>query len=114
MDSSVSSSIDYEADIGKSSLVPIARRSLLPRAKSEVRAGVLTMMAIRGGSARKGYLFQASTYSAKTGKDFGAKSGSIRARMAKLWQFLPGHPNPHFLKKGKRGPREIFQKSPRK
>ena len=58
MDSSVSSNIDYEADIGKSSLVP--RRSLLPRAKSEVRAGVLTMMAIRGGSARKGYLFQAS------------------------------------------------------
>ena len=58
MDSSVSSSIDYEADIGKSSLVP--RRSLLPRVESEVRAGVLTMMAIRGGSARKGYLFQAS------------------------------------------------------
>ena len=58
MDSSVSSSIDYEADIGKSSLVP--RCSLLPRAKSEVRAGVLTMMAIREGSARKEYLFQAS------------------------------------------------------
>ena len=61
MDSSVSSSIDFEADIGKSSVVP--RRSLLPRCPrdwSEVRAGVLTMMAIRGGSARKGYLFQAS------------------------------------------------------
>ena len=66
MDSSVSSSIDYEADIGKSSLVP--RRSLLSRVKSEVRAGVLTMMAIRGGSARKGYLFQASGI--WKGKDF--------------------------------------------
>ena len=34
MESSVSSSIDFEADIGKSSLVP--RRSLLPRCPREV------------------------------------------------------------------------------
>ena len=36
------------------------------------------------------------TYSAKDGKDFGAKSGSKRARMAKLWQFRQGHPKPAF------------------
>ena len=54
-------------------------------------------------------------YSAKTGEDFGAKSGSKRARMARLWQFRQGHPKPAFSKKrAKRGPREIFQKSHKK
>ena len=39
------------------------------------------------------------TYSAKTGQDLGANSGSKGARMAKLWQTQ----NPHFLKKCKSG-----------
>ena len=38
-----------------------------------------------------------------TVKDFGAKSGSKSAQMAKFMQFLQGHPNPHVLKKGKGG-----------
>ena len=34
--------------------------------------------------------------------------------MAKLWQFLQGHPKPAFSKKSaKGGPTEIFQKSPK-
>ena len=48
------------------------------------------------------------TYSAKTGQDLGANSGSKSARMAKLWQFSQGHPKPAFFEKvQKRGPREI-------
>ena len=39
------------------------------------------------------------TYSAMEGNDFGAKSGSKRARMAKLWQFRQGHPKPAFSEK---------------
>ena len=31
---------------------------------------------------------------AKTGKGLGANNDSKGARMAKLWQFLEGHPNP--------------------
>ena len=44
--------------------------------------------------------------------------------MAKLWQFSPGHPDPHFFKRSPKscifwksangGPRETFQKSPKK
>ena len=51
------------------------------------------------------------TYSAKTGKDFGAKSGSKSARMAKLWQFLQGHPKPAFSKKVQRGDQRKFFKN---
>ena len=47
-------------------------------------------------------------YSAKTGKDFGAKSGSKRAPMAKLWQFLRGHSKPAFSKKEERGDQGKF------
>ena len=42
---------------------------------------------------------------AKTGDDFGANSGSKRARMAKLWQFSRGH--------SKGGAREILQNRPK-
>ena len=42
-------------------------------------------------------LFLVCIYSAKTGEDFGAKSGSKRARMARLWQFRQGHPKPAFF-----------------
>ena len=51
------------------------------------------------------------TYSAKTGKDFGAKSGSKTARMAKLWQFRPGHPKPAFSEKVQRGDQGKFFKN---
>ena len=55
-----------------------------------------------------------STNTAKTGEDFGGERGSKSAPMAKLWQFLEGHPKPAFFRKrGKGGPREIFQKSPK-
>ena len=37
-----------------------------------------------------------STYNGKTQEDFGAKRSSKTARMAKLWQFLQGHPRPVF------------------
>ena len=60
-------------------------------------------------------LYLVCTYSAKTGKDFGANSGSKNAPMAKLWQFWQGHPKPAFSEKvQKGGPREIFQESPKK
>ena len=45
---------------------------------------------------------------AKTGKDFGAKSGSKRAPLAKLWQFLRGHSKPAFSKKKERGDQGKF------
>ena len=49
------------------------------------------------------------------GKDFGAERGSKSAPMAELWQITQGHPKPAFFwKSAKRGPREIFQKSPKK
>ena len=38
-------------------------------------------------------LYFVSTYTPKTGEDFGAQRGSKSARMAKLWQFLQGHPS---------------------
>ena len=42
-------------------------------------------------------------------------AASKSAPMAKLWQFLEGHPKPAFFRKrGKGGPREIFQKSHKK
>ena len=51
----------------------------------------------------------------KDWEEFGTKGGSKSSRMAKLWQFWQGHPKPAFSKKrAKGGPREIFQKSPKK
>ena len=52
-----------------------------------------------------------STYNAKTQKDFGAKSSSKTARMAKLWQFSQSHPGPAFSKKGQRGDQGKFFKN---
>ena len=51
------------------------------------------------------------TYSAKDGKDFGPKSGSKRAGMAKLWQFREGHPKPAFSEKVQRGEQKKFFKN---
>ena len=51
------------------------------------------------------------TYSANTRKDFGAKSGSKRARMAKFWQFRQRHPKPSFSEKMQRGDQEKFFKN---
>ena len=48
---------------------------------------------------------------AKTQEDFGAKSSSKTARMAKLWQFSQGHPKPAFSKKGQRGDQGKFFKN---
>ena len=43
------------------------------------------------------------TSSAKTAKDFGAKSDPKVPQKAKLWQFLKGHPKPAFSKEVQRG-----------
>ena len=50
-------------------------------------------------------------YSAKTGEDFGAKSGSKRAPMAGLWQFRQAHPKPEFSEKVQRGDKGKFFKN---
>ena len=50
----------------------------------------------------------------KTGEDFGAQGGSKSARMAKLWQFLQGHPNPAFSVKVQRGDQGKFFKNRQK
>ena len=53
----------------------------------------------------------ACSISAKTGEDFGAEGESKTARMAKLWQFLQGHPKPAFSeKKCKGGTKGNFSK----
>ena len=59
-------------------------------------------------------LYLVCAWSAKTAKDFGAKSGSKKARMAKLWQFRQAHAKPAFSEKVQRGTKEIFQKSSKK
>ena len=41
-------------------------------------------------------LYLVCSQSAKTGKNLGANSGSKTTRIAKLWQFLQGHPKPAF------------------
>ena len=41
----------------------------------------------------------------------GQKTGSKSARMAKLWQFLQGHPKPAFSKKVQKGDQEKFSKN---
>ena len=56
-------------------------------------------------------LYLVCTWSAKTAKDFGAKSGSKSARMAKLWQFSQGHPKPAFSEKVQRGDQGKFVKN---
>ena len=50
----------------------------------------------------------------KTGEDFGAQGGSKIARMAKLWQFLQGHPKPVFSVKVQRGDQGKFFKNRQK
>ena len=60
-------------------------------------------------------LYLVCTFSAKIGEDFDAENGSKSARMTKLWQISLSQPIPAFSKKSKkRGPKEIFQKSPKK
>ena len=56
-------------------------------------------------------LYLVYTCSAKTAKDFGAKSGSTRARMVTLWQFRQGHPKPAFSEKVQRGDQGKFVKN---
>ena len=56
-------------------------------------------------------LYLVCTWSAKTAKDFGAKSGSKSARMPKLWQFSQGHPKAPFSEKVQRGDQGKFFKN---
>ena len=46
-----------------------------------------------------------------TGKDLAANSGYKSARMAKLWEFLQGHPEPSFSEKVQRGDQGKFFKN---
>ena len=46
-----------------------------------------------------------------TGEHFGAQGGSKSARIAKLWQFLQGHPKPPFSVKVQRGDQGKFFKN---
>ena len=46
-----------------------------------------------------------------TREDFGAQGGSKSARMAKLWQFLQGHPKPAFSEKVQKGDQGKFFKN---
>ena len=48
---------------------------------------------------------------AKTGKHFGANSGSKSDRMAKLWQFLQRHPKAAFSEKAQTGEQGKFFKN---
>ena len=50
-------------------------------------------------SGANNILYLVCTWSAKTAKDFGSKSGSKSARIAKLWQFSQGHPIAPFSEK---------------
>ena len=59
-------------------------------------------------------LYFVCTSSAKTGEDFGAKSGSKSARITKLWQFSQGHPKLTFSEKVQRGDQGKFSKNPPK
>ena len=56
-------------------------------------------------------LYLVCTWSAKTAKDFGAKSGSKSSRMAKIWQFSQSHPKAPFSKKVQRGDQGKFFKN---
>ena len=56
-------------------------------------------------------LYLVCTYSAKTGEDLGANSGSESARMAKLRQFSQGHPKPAFSEKVQMGDQGKFFKN---
>ena len=47
----------------------------------------------------------------ETGEDFGAQGGSKSARIAKLWQFLQGHPKPVFSVKVQGGDEGKFFKN---
>ena len=55
-------------------------------------------------------LYLVCTYSAKTRKEFVAKIGSKRARMAKFGNLGNVTQNPHFLKKCKKGTKKNFSK----
>ena len=56
-------------------------------------------------------LYLVYTWSAKTAKEFGAKSGFTRARMATLWRFRQGHPKPAFSEKVQREDQGKFFKN---
>ena len=50
-----------------------------------------------------------------TGEHFGAQGGSKSARIAKLWQFLQGHPKPPFSVKVQRGDQgKLFKNRPKR
>ena len=71
----------------------------------------LVWKAQKHSGANNSILYLVCTSSAKTGEDFGAKSGCKSARIAKLWQFLQGHPKPAFSEKVQREDQGKFFKN---
>ena len=71
----------------------------------------LVWKAQKHSSANNIILYLKCTWSAKTAKDFGAKSASKSARMAKLWQFSQRHPKAPFSEKVQRGDQGKFFKN---
>ena len=78
--------------------------------KNRLRSS-LDLKAPKNSEANDIILQLVCTYSAKTGEDFGEKSGSKSARMTKLWQFLQSHPTPAFSKKVQGGDQRKFFKN---
>ena len=70
----------------------------------------LIWKAQKHSGAKNNILCLVWTWSAKTANDFGSKSGSKSARIAKLWQFSQGHPKAPFSEKCKGGTKENFSK----
>ena len=68
-------------------------------------------MAQKHSAANNIILYLVCTWSARTGEDLSANSGSKSVRMAELWQFSGGHPKPAFPEKVQRGDQEKFFKN---
>ena len=74
----------------------------------------LVWMAKQPSRANSIILQLVCTWSAKTGEDFGANSGSKHCPNGQVIEIFPRSPNTCiFWKSAKEGPREIFQKSPK-
>ena len=71
----------------------------------------LAWKAAKNSGANGILLYLVCTSSAKTGDNFGRENGSKSPRMAQLWQFKQGHPNPAFSEKVQRGDQEKFLKN---
>ena len=75
------------------------------------RKDALALKAQKPSRPNRIILYLVCSQSAKTGKNLGANSGTKTTRIAKLWQFLQGHPKPAFSEKVQRGDQGKFFKN---